>query len=214
MPRRLDIFTKRQSPALLNLSSLFSSARHTLRLFGLFSILTDTRRDFQYPTNSSLIDGINMFQVFTMASYQLLENIGHLASNKIISLEAIGIKAKAKRLYILAARALFLHFLLELIKLSKEAWLVRKGRKRAQSQMPPYPGNIRSEYRQSSSTESLDSGDNQNWSKRLWASSLWGVLCLYWSCGQTIPLVEEMAGGLGFLADFFTLRDTWIQTRK
>ena len=57
-------------------------------------------------------------------------------------------------------------------------------------------------------------GVGQDWGKRLWASSIWGLLCLYWSCGQTIPLVEETSGGLSFLADFFMLKDSWAQTAK
>ncbi|KAJ5750477.1 hypothetical protein N7533_007505 [Penicillium manginii] len=211
VPRRLDGFTKQQYPALLNLSSLFSSARHTLRLFGLFYIWTDILKDLQYSSKSSLIDGINIIQVITMTSYQLLENFGHLASNKIISLEAIGAKVKIRKLYIWAARALFLHLILELMKLSKEAWLASAG---GRSRMPPDEKDTGSKCGEPDLTVIPENGDTQDWRKRFWASSAWGLLCLYWSCEQTIPLVEDMAGGLSFLADLFTLRDKWIRTAQ
>lgn len=112
----------------------------------------------------------------------------------------IGSKSRVEKFYIWGARALFLHFVLELMKLMREARLARLARAGSKE------GDV---------VLAETDGDalGQGWVKRLWGSSIWGLLCLYWSCGQTIPLVEETSGGFSFLADFFMLRDSWVQTR-
>lgn len=189
-----------QHSTLLNLSVLFSNARYTLRLFGLFNIWTEVPSLFQSPVKDRIIRGIDVAQIFTITAYQLLENIGHLASNRILSQKVIGSESKMEKFYIWGARALFLHFMLELIKLMREARLARlarAGSKEGDVVLAEVHGDVL----------------GQGWGKRLWGSSIWGLLCLYWSCGQTVPLVEETSGGFSFLADFFMLRDSWRQTR-
>lgn len=187
---------------LLNLSVLFSNARYTLRLLGLFNIWTEVPRLFQSPAKDLLVRGIDIAQIFTITAYQLLENIGHLASNRVLSQKLVGPKTKIETFHIWGARALCLHFVLELMKLMREARPVRMlataGAKEEVVALSELDGD----------------GVGQDWGKRLWASSIWGLLCLYWSCGQTIPLVEETSGGLSFLADFFMLKDSWAQTAK
>ncbi|BCS28162.1 uncharacterized protein APUU_61210A [Aspergillus puulaauensis] len=185
---------------LLALSALFSNARYTLRLFGLFNIWTEVPNLFQSPVKDRFIRGIDVAQIFTITAYQLLENIGHLAANRVLSQKVIGSESKMEKFYIWGARALFLHFVLELMKLMREARLGRLAR-------------AESKDRDVALAEIDGDSLGQGWGKRLWGSSIWGLLCLYWSCGQTIPLVEETSGGFSFLADFFMLTDSWMQTR-
>ncbi|OJJ07535.1 hypothetical protein ASPVEDRAFT_178229 [Aspergillus versicolor CBS 583.65] len=186
---------------LLNLSILFSNARYTLRLLGLFNIWTEVPGLFQSPVRDRLIRCIDVAQIFTITIYQLLENIGNLASNRVLSSRVIGSKVKMERVYIWSARALFLHFALEIMKLIREAQiarLARAGSKEEDLTLAQFDGDAL----------------GQDWVKRLWASSIWGLLCLYWSYGQAVPLVEETSGGFSFLADFFMFRDAWVQTRQ
>lgn len=155
---------------------------------------------FQSPVRDRLIRCIDVAQIFTITVYQLLENIGHLASNRILPPKVVGLKTNIERVYIWSARALFLHFALEIMKLIREARLARlatAGGKEEDLTLAEFYGDAL----------------GHDWGKRLWASSIWGLLCLYWSRGQAVPLVEETSGGFSFLADFFMLRDTWVQTR-
>lgn len=180
---------------------MFSNTRYTLRLFGLLNIWTEVPGLFQSPVKDRLTRGIDVAQIFTITAYQLLENIGHLASNTVLSPRVIGSKTKIEKLYIWSARALFLHFMLEIMKLIREARLAKLARTGSKG------GNV-------TSAEFDGETLGQDWGKRLWASSIWGLLCLYWSWGQAVPLVEETSGGFSFLADLFMFRDTWVQTRQ
>ena len=200
-----------QTSALLNLSSLFGNTRCTLRLFGLLSIWAQVPEIFKSPERDRLLRSVEVVQFFTLTTYQLLENIGHLASNKVIPQKAITKKMNITRCYIWAARALFLHLVLEIIKLRRESWLAR--RLTPEQTSSDRGGGESKENEKESRDIPKDSHVQSQW-KRLWASSIWGALCLYWSCGRTIPMVENMTGGLGFLADFFAIRDTWVQTAK
>ncbi|KAJ5279722.1 hypothetical protein N7478_005094 [Penicillium angulare] len=193
-----------KSQALLKLSSLFSDARFTLRSLGIFSIWANIPEIFRPPVKDRVILSIDIMQVFTITAYHFLENIGHLASNRVLSQRIVGPKKNIPKFYIWSARALCLHFVLELVKLTKEACYNGNS---AQNEILASEDNTKPE-------DDDDDADSLQWEKRLWSTSIWGVLCLYWSSGKTIPIVEESSGGLSFLADFFTLRDAWAHTEK
>lgn len=198
-----------QTSALLNLSSLLSNTRCTLRLLGLLSIWTQVPEISISPKRDRLLRSVELVQLFTITTYQLLENIGHLASNRVLPQKGIAKKTNITRFYIWGARALFLHLVLEILKLSRESWLARRlaqGRTSSDQE----GGEAKDDKKELRDLQK--DPDAQNQLKRLWASSIWGALCLYWSCGRTIPVVENMTGSLGFLADFFAIKDTWEQT--
>lgn len=151
-----------------------------------------------------------MIQLFAVTTYQLLENIGHLASNGILPPSVLSSKKMIPKLYIWGARALFLHLLLELAKLGKEAWETKE----TPHGEFPYGKETESKDDKKSSTSDERNMTVCDRRKRLWSCSIWGGLCLYWGSGRTISLLEVSSGGLSFLADFFDFKDTWAQTRS
>ena len=163
------------------------------------------------PSSDRVTLGISAMQVLALTAYQLLENIGHLASNGVLPPRLTGPKSKIPRFYILGARALSLYFVLEFLKLSREAWRARKA---VGAENKPDEGKSMSANGLEAFEHNQAAPEDKMWRERAWSTSIWGILCFYWSSGQTIPVVDRASGGLSFLADIFAFRALWAKTRK
>lgn len=145
-------------------------------------------------------------QMLSIASYQFLENIGHLMSRGIISLKIIGFSNRPPKLFAWSARSLFLYIFLEVMKLTKEASSNNKStndeRLHSNSVLESTDGVLNDHK------EKLD----PYWGQRMFSSLIWGSLCLYWGSGQNIALMEKTSGALSFLAELSNLRNNWRQS--
>lgn len=105
------------------LGTVVSSARATLRLFGLLPIYVRAR---QLMRDSKTMDGVlyavGLVQCSLYGAFQLLENIAFLTENKVLSRRLVG-HARVATLYRIAHRAWFLGVMCDFVRLIREAQL-------------------------------------------------------------------------------------------
>ncbi|CAG7996753.1 unnamed protein product [Penicillium salamii] len=184
--------------SLLSLSSMFSETRYTLRLFGTIHILNQYMRFWHDSQNNHNTNPIDFAQLLTLATYQSLENYAFLASKRLLPQRWTMTDKMVNRCFVWGARALVLHFLLELFKLGRE---IRIRNSLGPIQVP------RNE-------QLSDSAEVLAWWKRLFSTSVWGILCLHWSFPPGSQLLATSSGGFSFLADFFSFQELWEKTLK
>ncbi|CAG8935033.1 unnamed protein product [Penicillium salamii] len=177
---------------------MFSETRYTLRLFGIIHILSQYMRLSHDSQKSLKTNPIDFAQLLTIATYQSLENYAFLASKRLLPQRWTMTDKMVNKCFVWGARALVLHFSLELFKLAREIWI--------RNSLGPIqvPRN----------EELLDSAEVSAWRKRLFSTSVWGILCLHWSFPPGSQLLATSSGGFSFLADFFSFKELWEKTLK
>lgn len=183
----------------LSLSSMFSETRYTIRLFSLFTIWDQWIDAFQNHRGSLLQKVIGIAQMFTITSYQLLENYAFLGSKQVLPEILTTSPQRRNKCFVWSARSLSLHLSLELVRLWQEA-LVSEN-------LPSQEMSIDDEKTPGSLVQK-----NWVWRKRLLSTSVWAVLCFHWGWPPGAQLLHISSGGLSFLADFFSFKDLWEAT--
>lgn len=183
----------------LSLSFMFSETRFTIRLFSIFAIWDQWIDAFQNHQGSSLQKVIRIAQMFTITSYQLLENYAFLGSKRVLPEILTTSPQRRDKCFVWSARALCLHLSLELVRLWQEA-LVSEN-------LPSQEISIDDEKTPENLVQK-----NWVWRKRLLSTSVWAVLCFHWGWPPGAQLLHISSGGLSFLADFFSFKDLWEAT--
>ncbi|KAJ6164396.1 hypothetical protein N7470_003068 [Penicillium chermesinum] len=194
---------------LLSLSSLLCETRYTLRLLGLFPIWKQGVELVDSPSKDVISNVLDACQIASVTVYQLLENIAYLGSKDIIPDYCIRRLGGIDRLYLGSIRGLLAHFVVQLVKLGRAKLWSMKDTGGASAPTPQA-----AEGKRALGSDDCDEGarsQGQEWRKDLVSSSLWTVLCIHWSFPHDVQRMEKLEGALSFLADFFLLRDSWIE---
>lgn len=189
------------SSILLSLSSMFSEARCTTRLFGLFAIWDQSIHAFQKNRGKSSPKAIRIAQILTITSYQLLENYAFLASKRVLPKTLTPSTQRIENCFAWGARALFLHLSMELASIGQEAF----------TSANPLTAEtlINGKRAQEKSTKK-----SRVWRNKLFSTSIWAILCFHWSCPPGAWPLNVSSGALSFLADFSSSKSLWEATMQ
>lgn len=197
------------SSALLSLSSLLSEARYTLRLLGILTIWKEGADFIANPSNSRITNILDASQLASIAAYQLLENIAYLGSKDIFPQKWIKRLGGIENLYLWSIRGLLAHFVIQLVKLGREN--LSRSKEGSQNKEPKTHIPERQETPEGGNDKFGSDDHDKGGMKDFVSSSLWTLLCIHWSFPHEVQTMEKLEGGLSFLADFFLLRDFWIE---
>ncbi|KAI5305974.1 hypothetical protein KEM56_002686 [Ascosphaera pollenicola] len=191
------------SPRLLALSALASETRTTLRLLGLFPLLTWGSSTLKSPPKDKILGPITFTQIISIILYQFLENVAWLTSKGVLPPNNFIVRRLGgiPRTFIHSVRFWLFYIVLQLFKLARERQLARQARLTKEA-----TGRLDKEALQAE-TQGLRAA------KQSLVSSLsWLPLCMHWSFENGIGVPQEAVGLLSFTAGAWALKDLWAAT--
>jgi hypothetical protein len=141
--------------------------------------------------------------------YQLLENVGYLASKGIISKRFVEKYGSLVQWVIWSTRGWFGHIFFEFFVL----WRRHILRKRRVAAKRAAAGNV--ETKEMVEEEDAETrAEIRSWRKSLVNNICWAPLCLHWCFEQGIGVPDNLVGVVSFMAGAWSLHDMWGATGK
>lgn len=191
------------SPRLLALSALASETRTTLRLLGLFPLLTWGSSTLRSPPQDKILGPITFTQIISIILYQFLENVAWLTTKGVLPPNNFIVRRLGgiPRTFIYSVRFWLFYIVLQLFKLARERQLARQARLTKEA-----TGRLDEEAKQAEAK-------GLRAAKQSLVSSLsWLPLCMHWSFENGIGVPQEAVGLLSFTAGAWALKDLWANT--
>ncbi|CAI7676285.1 unnamed protein product [Penicillium manginii] len=191
------------------LSSLASETRYTIRLFGLLPLWIWGSETLKSPPADPIIRTLTYLQIISNVIYQLLENVGYLASKGIISKRFVEKYGSLVQWEIWSTRGWFGHIFFEFFVL----WRRHILRKRRVAAKRAAAGNV--ETKEMVEEEDAETrAEIRSWRKSLVNNICWAPLCLHWCFEQGIGVPDNLVGVVSFMAGAWSLHDMWGATGK
>ncbi|KAJ5983138.1 Peroxisomal biogenesis factor 11 [Penicillium waksmanii] len=191
------------------LSSLASETRYTIRLFGLLPLWIWGSETLKSPPADPIIRTLTYLQIISNVIYQLLENVGYLATKGIISKRFVEKYGSLVQWDLWSTRGWFGHIFLEFFVL----WRQHVLRKRRVAAKRAAAGNVETkEMREEEDAETR--AEIRSWRKTLVNNICWAPLCLHWCFEQGIGVPDNLIGVVSFMAGAWSLHDMWGATSK
>ena len=181
---------------LLALSMLMSETRYTLRLLGVFQLWTGGSKILRYPPCDPVLHSLKLLQLVVDVVYQVLENVGYLASKGIIAKRFVEQRGGVDKWYLQSRRFWFGHIILQLISLWREG-VVRKTRI-VRNPVDERDAGLQAEIR--------------TWKQKLISNICWSPLFLHWCFEKGIGFPDKLSGALGATAGAWSFYDMWAAT--
>ncbi|KAI5290368.1 hypothetical protein KEM54_001734 [Ascosphaera aggregata] len=191
------------SPQLLALSALASETRTTLRLLGLFPLLTWGSSTLKSPPRDKVLGPITFTQIISIILYQYLENVAWLTTKGVLSPSNFIVRrlGGVSRTFIYSVRFWLFYIILQILKIVRERQLARQARLTKEATGKWDDESVRAE------AEGLRAAK-----KSLVSSLSWLPLCMHWSFENGIGVPQEVVGLLSFIAGSWALKDQWAET--
>ncbi|KAJ5783048.1 hypothetical protein N7457_004822 [Penicillium paradoxum] len=206
--------TKNVTPASSNskfaaLCALASETRYTLRLFGLLPLWIWGADTLKSPPADSILHALTILQVISNVGYQILENVGYLATKGIISKRWVDKYGGSAKFDMWSCRGWLGHIFLQFFVLWRQSVLRRK---RVAAQRAA-AGTVENKETKAEDNEALRL-EIRAWRKSLVNNVFWAPLCLHWSLEKGIGIPASLSGVMSFCAGAWSLHDSWAATAK
>ncbi|KAI5296924.1 hypothetical protein KEM55_005393, partial [Ascosphaera atra] len=122
--------TPQLPPRLLALSALASETRTTLRILGLFPLLTWASTTLKSPPKDKILNAVTSTQIASILIYQFLESTAYLTRKHVFSPNNIVVRrfGGAARTAVVSVRFWLAYTVLQIVKLARERQLARARR--------------------------------------------------------------------------------------
>ncbi|OQE04436.1 hypothetical protein PENVUL_c033G01463 [Penicillium vulpinum] len=204
--------TKNVTPAsskskFMALSTLASETRYNLRLFGLLPLWIWGVETLKSPPADPIIHALTVLQVISNVTYQLLENVGYLASKGVVSKRFVDKYGGLAKWDLWSTRGWFGHIVLQFFVLWRQS-VLRRQRLAAQRAAA---GTAETKETKAEDSEVLRL-EIRAWRKSLVNNTFWAPLCLHWSVEKGIGIPSSLTGLISFCAGAWSLHDCWAGT--
>ncbi|KAI5293035.1 hypothetical protein KEM52_005878 [Ascosphaera acerosa] len=191
------------SPKLLALSALASETRMTLRLLGLFPLLSWGSSTLKSPPKDKVLGPVIFTQIISIICYQFLENVAWLTAKGVLPPVNFIVRrlGGVSRTMMHSVRFWLFYMILQIVKVARERYLARKQRLSKEATGKWDQESIRAEAEGSRAAK-----------KTLVTSLSWLPLCMHWSFERGIGVPQELVGLISFTAGAWALRDLWVDT--
>lgn len=207
-----NVPTKNVAPAssqskLAALSTLASETRYNLRLFGLLPLWIWGAETLKSPPADPVLHALTVLQVISNVIYQVLENVGYLASKGVVSKRFVDKYGGLVKWDIWSTRGWFGHIFFQFFVLWRQS-VLRRRRVAAQRAAA---GTTENKETKAEDSEALRL-EIRAWRKSLVNNIFWAPLCLHWCFEQGIGIPSSLIGLISFGAGAWSLHDLWAGT--
>ncbi|CAP96825.1 hypothetical protein E8E15_007703 [Penicillium rubens] len=189
------------------LCSLASETRYNLRLFGLLPLWIWGAETLKSPPTDPILHALTVLQVISNVIYQLLENVGYLASKGVVSKRFVDKYGGVAKWEIWSTRGWFGHIFFQFFVLWRQS-VLRRQRLAAQRAAA---GTVETKETKAEDSEALRL-EIRAWRKSLVNNVFWAPLCLHWCFEKGIGIPDSMVGIISFCAGAWSLHDCWAGT--
>ncbi|KAJ6184002.1 peroxin-11C Pex11C-Penicillium chrysogenum [Penicillium mononematosum] len=189
------------------LCSLASETRYNLRLFGLLPLWIWGAETLKSPPADPILHALTVLQVISNVIYQLLENVGYLASKGVVSKRFVDKYGGVAKWDIWSTRGWFGHIFFQFFVLWRQS-VLRRQRLAAQRAAA---GTVETKETKAEDSEALRL-EIRAWRKSLVNNVFWAPLCLHWCFEKGIGIPDSMVGIISFCAGAWSLHDCWAGT--
>ncbi|KAI2706489.1 hypothetical protein CBS147372_400 [Penicillium roqueforti] len=189
------------------LSSLASETRYNLRLFGLLPLWIWGADTLKSPPADPILHALTVLQVISNVIYQLLENVGYLASKGVVSKRFVDKYGGVAKWEIWSTRGWFGHIFFQFFVLWRQS-VLRRQRLAAQRAAA---GTVETKETKAEDSEALRL-EIRAWRKSMVNNVIWAPLCLHWCLEKGIGIPDSLTGLISFCAGAWSLHDCWAGT--
>lgn len=189
------------------LCSLASETRYNLRLFGLLPLWIWGVETLKSPPADPVLHALTVLQVISNVIYQLLENVGYLASKGVVSKRFVDKYGGLAKWDIWSTRGWFGHIFFQFFVLWRQS-VLRRQRLAAQRAAA---GTVETKETNAEDSEALRF-EIRAWRKSMVNNVIWAPLCLHWCVEKGIGIPDSLTGLISFCAGAWSLHDCWAGT--
>jgi hypothetical protein len=176
-------------------------------LFGLLPLWIWGAETLKSPPADPILHALTVLQVISNVIYQLLENVGYLASKGVVSKRFVDKYGGVAKWDIWSTRGWFGHIFFQFFVLWRQS-VLRRRRLAAQRAAA---GTVETKETKAEDSEALRL-EIRAWRKSLVNNVFWAPLCLHWCFEKGIGIPDSMVGIISFCAGAWSLHDCWAGT--
>ncbi|KAF4764578.1 hypothetical protein HAV15_001863 [Penicillium sp. str.  len=165
------------------------------------------RRQDTTCASDPILHALTVLQVISNVIYQLLENVGYLASKGVVSKRFVDKYGGLAKWDIWSTRGWFGHIFFQFFVLWRQS-VLRRQRLAAQRAAA---GTVETKETKAEDSEALRL-EIRAWRKSMVNNVIWAPLCLHWCVEKGIGIPDSLTGLISFCAGAWSLHDCWAGT--